>query len=101
MWQGVAEATSPCAGMTQSSDIPALDLVGQRFDEFRDLRQMRIDLERAAERLERAFVLAHLLQDHAESGQRPEMARLARERLGDVGERSPVVLLGEIHRRAP
>src|SRR3989442_13958337 len=64
----------PCTGGA-SSDIPALDLVGQSLDELGDLLQMRIDLERAAECLERAFPLPHLPPPHPAPGHRPDPPR--------------------------
>ena len=47
-----------------------------------------MDRERAAERFERALVVAELLQDDAEPGERAEVARLARQHLADVGDRA-------------
>ncbi len=55
-----------------ASDIPALDLFGQGFDEIGNARQMRIDLERLAIDIERPLVLAKILHDQAETGERTE-----------------------------
>ena len=60
-----------------------------------------MDGERAAEGVERVPVVAELLQDDAEAGERAEMARLARKHLADVGKRPPEVFLGEIYGGAP
>src|SRR6185295_8742352 len=84
-----------------ASDVPAFDLLGQRLHEIRNLLQMRVDGERAAERVERKLLLAELLHDDAEAGERAEVARLARQHLPDVGERSAVVLVGEMEGGTP
>src|SRR5579871_6947162 len=82
------------------SDIATLDLIAQGLDQVRDLFQMRVDSERLAEDFERAFVLAEILHDHAETCERAEMPGLAGEHLSDVGERAGVVVLHVVQRRA-
>src|SRR2546421_1395786 len=62
---------------------------------------MRIDRQRAAERFERELLLTEFLHDNAETRERAEMARLARQHLTDVGKRLAVVLVGEMQRGAP
>ena len=54
-----------------------------------------MDGERAAEGVERALVVAKLLQDDAEPRERAEMARLARQHLADVGKRPAEILLAK------
>src|SRR5262249_31708000 len=83
------------------SDVPALDLLGQLLDQVGDLLELGMQGERAAEGVERVLVVADLLQDHAESGKRAEVARLALEHFVDVGERAGEILLREIDRGAP
>src|SRR5262245_48530961 len=87
--------------VTPRSDVPALDLLAQRLHEVGDLLHMRIDVERPAEHGQRALLLAELLEDHAEPGQRTEMARLACERLLNVLHRGGVVLAKVMDRRPP
>src|SRR4051812_9417330 len=88
-------------GICERSDIAPVDLVGEAFDEVGDFLQMRIEVERAAKRLERALLLAQLLHDHAEAGDRPEVTWLARQHLANVGQRLSVVLLQEMNGCAP
>src|SRR4051794_27332361 len=83
------------------SNIPALDLFGQRLHEIRNLLQIGIDGERAAKCLQRELVFAKLLHDDPEAGERAEMTRLAPEHLLDVGECATVVPRGESQGRAP
>src|ERR1044072_4466148 len=94
---------TPCyaSAATRVSNIPPVDLFGQRLHEVRDLRQMRVDGERLAERFERELVLVEFLHDDAEAGERTEMARLARQHLANVGKRLAVVLVREMDRGAP
>ena len=47
---------------------------------------MRVDSERLAEGVERALVVTEIPHDHAEPGQRAEMARFTNQHLLDVGE---------------
>ena len=47
------------------------------------------------------LLLAEFLHDHAEAGERAEMARLARQHLADVGERPAVIFVHEVERGAP
>src|SRR3954447_9365148 len=83
------------------SDIPALDLFGQRLDQVGNALEMRMHGERAAEGVERVLVVAELLQDHAQARQRAEMAWLPRQHLVDVGQRSAEILLLVEDRGAP
>ena len=67
-----------------------------------------MDCECTAERIERALVVAKLLQDDAETRERTEMARLARQYFMNIGKRptkvffcvidgcTPIPRLGEI-----
>src|ERR1043166_557766 len=82
-------------------DVAPLDLLAQALHEVGDFFEHRMDRERTAERFQRMLVVAEFLQDGAETRERTEMARLAREHLVDVGKRVRVVLLGEIDRCAP
>ena len=82
-------------------DIPSLDLLGQGLHEVGDLRQVRVHGERTAESLQRKLVLAELLHDDAEAGERRKVPRLARQHLAKVGERLGEILVGEIERGAP
>src|SRR5215510_936599 len=99
--------TSPAMTSTVSihaenaSDIAALDLLGQSLDDLGNLLDVRVHSERAAEHFERPLLLAELLHDQAEAGQRAEVARLARQHLADVVEGAAVVLLHEIDGGAP
>ena len=52
---------------------------------------MRIDRQRLAVGFERVLVVADILQDAAEARPRPEVARLERQHLTDVGERIIIV----------
>src|ERR1700733_16319445 len=81
----------PSNRSSQQSDVAAFDLFGQRLDQFRHLLQVRIDVERLAEGIERALVVAEILHDHAEACERAEMPGLADQHLLDVGERASVV----------
>src|SRR5690242_357629 len=83
-------------GTTSRSDVAALDLLGERLHEFGNLRQVRVDGERPAKRFERELILAELLHDDAEAGERAEVTRLARQHLADVGDRFAVILVGEV-----
>src|SRR6185437_7893600 len=83
------------------SNILTLDLDGERLDLLGDTLQMRVDLQRLAEREQRSLVLADVLHDRAEPGQRTEMPRLEGEHLGEIGERVGIVLLEEEHGGAP
>src|SRR6185437_6694503 len=89
------------AGDRSGSDILPLDLESERLHLLGDALQVRIDLERLAERDQRGLVLADVLHDRAEPGQRAEVPRLEGERLGEIGERVAVVLLQEEHGSAP
>ena len=72
-------------------NIPALDLFLQCLHQVGDALQARIDRERAPIDFQRLFVVADVLHDQAETGQRAEMARLAAQHLANVGERAAVV----------
>src|SRR5215203_939154 len=72
------------ANRTRRSNIAAVDLFAQALDHLVDLRQVRIDLERAAEHVQRALLVAELLQDHAEPRHRAEVPRLKLQHLTDV-----------------
>ena len=52
--------------------------------------------ERAAERIEGVLFVARFLLDHAKPGERPEMTRLARQNLADVGQRPAKFFLGVV-----
>src|SRR5258707_5462661 len=72
------------------SDVAAFDLFGQRLDQFRHLFEVRVDGERLAERVERAFLVADVLHDHAEAGQRAEMAGIPGQDLTHVAQRKGI-----------
>src|SRR6058998_2121661 len=72
-------------------DLAALDLLGQPLDDVGDLLELGMDRQRAAERFERGLVVAEFLHDGAEPGERPEMARLARQHLADIRNRAAIV----------
>src|SRR5262249_29552751 len=91
-------ATRPTVG---ESDIAPVDLLGQLLDQVGDLLKLGMDRESAAEGLERMLVVAEFLQDHAEPGERPEVARLALEHFVDIGQRTGEILLREINGGAP
>src|SRR5262249_50231854 len=74
------------------SNIPALDLFAQRLHLIGDFLHVRVDRKCLAEGVERLLVLADLLQNHAQAGKRPEVARLAVEHFLDVGHRATVIL---------
>src|SRR5215472_5355117 len=78
------------------SNIPTLDLLGQRLNHLADVLEVRIDGERAAVGFERVLVVAELLQDQTEAGQRAEMTRLARKHLAQVGKRVRDIVLEEV-----
>ena len=59
-----------------------------------------MDRDRAAERFERALVLADVLQDHAEAGERAEMARFARDHDAEIRKRANEILLQIMDRGA-
>ncbi len=82
-------------------DPAAVDLVGQLLDQIGNALELRMNGERAAEGVERALVVAELLQDDAEPGERAEMARLARQHLADVGDGAAEILLRVIDGGAP
>jgi len=86
---------------TDFSEFAAFDLFSQGFDQLRHLFQMRVDRERFAEGFQRALVVADLLHDHAETGERAEMPGLAGQHLLDVLHRMGVVVLQVIEGRAP
>lgn len=83
------------------SKIPPLHLLRQRLHLLVHSLQPRIDLERLAVGLQRVFLVADLLHDHAEAGQRAEVAWLAGQHLGDVGNGVRVLFLQEVDRSAP
>src|SRR5438093_10932763 len=56
-----------------------------------------MDRQRAAIGFERRLVVAELLHDGAEPGERAEMARLARQHLADIRNRAAVVLGVEVY----
>ena len=60
-----------------------------------DVVEIRVDVKRLLERVERPLVVPSP-HDHAEAGERAEMARLERQRPLDVGERLVVVVEQEI-----
>src|SRR5580704_4257974 len=74
------------------SDIPPLDLLGQRLHDVGDVLEMRVDHQRLAVGFERVLVVADVLQDEAEARPRAEVARLERQHLADVGERMAVIV---------
>src|ERR1700760_1457387 len=86
-----------CSG----SDVAAFDLFRQRLDQLRHLVEVGIDRERLAEGVQRPLVVAEVLHDHAEPGQRAEMTGLAYQHLLDVLERTGVIVLQVIDRRPP
>src|ERR1043166_4024657 len=90
----------PNARKNGTLDVAPLDLIAQALHEVGDFFELGMDRERTAERLERVLIVAEFLQDGAETRERTEMARLAREHLVDVGKRVRVVLLGEIDRKS-
>src|SRR5260370_41387724 len=78
---------------TDRSDIAALDLLGQGFDQLRHFFKVRVDGERLPECVERALFVADVLHDHAEPRQRTKMARFADQYLLDVLERMGIIVL--------
>src|SRR5580704_835670 len=74
------------------SDIPALDLLGQRLYHIGDVLEVRIDRQRLAVGFEGVLVVADVLQDEAEARPGAEVARLERQHLADVGERMAVIV---------
>src|SRR5215208_1617459 len=82
-------------------DVAAFDLLGQLLDELGNARQVRMHVQSAAEDVKRAFVVADLVQHHAEPGESAEMTRLARQNLADIDDRAVEVLFQEIDGRAP
>src|SRR6266568_7676501 len=85
----------------KSSDIAPFDLFGQLLDQVGNALKVGMHGKRAAEGVERMLVVAELLEDHAQAGQRPEMAWLALEHLLDVGDRSVEIPLHIINGRTP
>ena len=77
---------------TPGSDIPPLDLLGQRLHDVGDVLEMRVDRQRLAVGFERVLVVADVLQDEAEARPRAEVARLERQHLADVGKRVAVIV---------
>src|SRR4029077_14866082 len=69
------------------SNIPPLDLLGQRLHHVGDVLEVGVDRQRLAVGFERVLVVADVLQDEAEARQRAEMARLERQHLAQVGKR--------------
>src|SRR4029078_9612253 len=63
----------------RSSDSAAFDLFAQGLHQVGNARQVRMNLERATEHIERALFVAELLQDHAEPGHGAEVERLDRQ----------------------
>src|SRR5262249_8968743 len=82
------------------SDIAAFDLFSELLDQIGDALEMRMDGESATEYFERTFVVTELLQDHPETRHGPEVPRLARQHLLDIGKRAAVLLLHEVERGA-
>src|SRR5262249_47136847 len=81
-------------------DIAPVDLFAQLLDQIGNALQVRVDGQRTAERVERAFVVAELLQDDPQSRERAEMARLACQHFVDVGERAAEVFFRVVDGRA-
>src|SRR5262247_4001055 len=81
-------------------DIAPVDLFAQLLEQIGNALQVRVDGERTAERVERAFVVAELLQDDPQSRERAEMARLACQYFVDVGERAAEVFFRVVDGRA-
>src|ERR1700733_13733976 len=82
-------------------DGAAFDFFGQRLHNLGDVFEVRVDGERLAIGFERVLVVADVLQNKAEAGQRPEVPRLLRQDLAQIGERVAVVLLEIIDGGAP
>ena len=82
-------------------NIPAFDLLLQFLHHLGDALQARIDRERAAVDFKRLLVVAEVLQDQAEPGQRAEMARLPAQHFANVGERVAIVLFHVVDGGAP
>jgi hypothetical protein len=89
----IAVASRAIGSINDRSDIAALDLLGQGFDQFRHFFKVRIDGERLPEGVERAPFVADILHDHAEPRQRAKMARFADQYLLDVFERMGIIVL--------
>src|SRR3954452_3288963 len=82
------------------SDAAAFDLLGQALDHLVDLGEMRIDLQRAAEHVERVLLVAELLENHAEARHRAEVARLKDQHLADILHRPSILLAHVVQRGA-
>src|SRR5262245_31995317 len=82
-------------------DLAAFDLLGELLHQLRNLLELGMHRERTPVGFERGLVLAELLHDGAEPGERPEMARLAHKHLMDVLDRADVILVVEVNRRTP
>ena len=95
--RGTTEAVDapPCPSR-EHLDVAALDVLAKVVDRLLDGVQMRVDGKGLLEGLIGALLVAGLAQDHAEPGPGAEMARLALQRLRDVGHRVRIVVLQEI-----
>src|SRR6185437_9159741 len=82
-------------------DIPALDLFLQCLHQIRNALQPLIDRERAAVDFQRLLVVADVLHDKTETGQRAEVARLAAQYFANVAERTAVILFHIVDGGAP
>src|SRR5271168_3886119 len=65
-------------------DGAAFDFFGQRLHNLGDVFEVRVDGERLAIGFERVLVVADVLQNKAEAGQRPEVPRLLRQHLAQI-----------------
>src|SRR5947209_1893905 len=86
---------------TWISDIPAVDLVAELLHQFRNALEVRMDGERAPKRVQRAFLIAKILEDDAQAGKRAEVARLPRQHFAYIRQRPGKILFGEIDAGAP
>src|SRR5258708_39866032 len=87
--------------MTVVSDVSPVDLLAELLDQIGNSLQARMDSERAAEHVERAFVVAEFLQDDAQAGERAEVSWLARPHLVNGGKGAAEILLGVVDGGAP
>ena len=71
-------------------DIPALDFFAQRFHRIGHIAQVRIDRERRLVGFQRVLIVADVLEDQAEPGERAEVARFARQYFANIGEGAAV-----------
>src|SRR5262245_31025862 len=83
------------------SNVAAVDLIGELLDQVGNALEPGMDGQRAPIGFERVLLVADLLQNDAEPGQRAEVARLARQHLMEIRDCVAEFLLGEIDGGTP